>query len=49
MNEIIKNIFERLESLSGEEITKNMKFRALFDLFNTFKSIGLTSLYKVFL
>jgi len=49
MNDIIDNLFERLDALKGEEIAKNMKFRALFDLFNTFKSLGLTSLYKVFL
>lgn len=48
MNEIIDNLFDRLEALKGDEITKNMKFRALFDLFNIFKSLGLTSLYKVF-
>ena len=40
-------VFERLDSLSGEDVTKNQKFRALNDLYKSLESFGLTSFFKV--
>ena len=48
INSIIELLFNRINDLKQENVTKLMKFRALQDLYKVLKDIGLTSLYKTY-
>ncbi|KAL4485768.1 hypothetical protein ABPG72_012308 [Tetrahymena utriculariae] len=43
--QMISQVFERVKDLTQEEVTRNMKFKAVLDIFKYLKSLGFTSYF----
>ena len=44
--QIIIEIFDRIKSLHSEDVSRNMKYKAVMDFFKHLKALGFTSFYK---
>ncbi|EGR30434.1 type a von willebrand factor domain protein [Ichthyophthirius multifiliis] len=46
IEESIIDVFDRIKCLHGEDVTRNMKYKAVIDYFKFLKTLGFTSYYK---